>query len=149
LRHSLNATLNSDLMLGFRVAANFRAQSALPYNVTAGSDLNGDGIFNDRPPGVTRNSGRGAPTTNLDLTLTWRLSLGQRRAENAAGDRVNRRPVRRDDDLFRFEVFARATNALNTVNLSNFSGVLTSPFFGLPTSAGAARRVAVGTRVWF
>ena len=106
-RHSLNATLNSDLLLGFRVAASVRAQSAFPYNIAIGSDLNGDGIFNDRPPGVTRNSGRGAPTTNLDLTLTWRLSLGQRRPEGAARDGGNQRSVRRDDDLFRFEVFAR------------------------------------------
>jgi hypothetical protein len=27
--------------------------------------------------------------------------------------------------------------------------VLTSPFFGRPTSAAAARRIVVGTRVWF
>ena len=40
-------------------------------------------------------------------------------------------------------------NVLNLVNPLNFSGVLTSPFFGLPTSASNARRVVVGTRVWF
>ena len=75
-RHRVNASLNSDLPGRFRVSANFRAQSALPYNITTGTDANGDGVHNERPAGVTRNSGRGAGTQNLDLTLTWRLDLG-------------------------------------------------------------------------
>ncbi len=151
VRHSVNAGLNTDLIGGFRVGANVRAQSALPYNITLGTDPNSDGISNERPVGVTRNSGRGAPTTNVDLMLTWRLSLGQRRSERSpGGDRGTHAPtVRRDNDVFRFEVFARATNVLNTVNPLSFSGVLTSPFFGSPTSASAGRRVVLGTRVWF
>ena len=148
-RHTLNVGLNSDLVGGFRVAANFRARSALPYNITLGADRNGDGVLNERPEGLTRNSARGAPTTNLDLALTWRLSLGERGAEGSQRERDRRRSAGRDNDLFRFELFARATNVLNVANPLNFSGVLTSPFFGLPTSAAAARRVAVGTRVWF
>ncbi|HKE86437.1 MAG TPA: carboxypeptidase regulatory-like domain-containing protein [Vicinamibacterales bacterium] len=148
-RHTLNVGLNSDLAGGFRLAANFRAQSALPYNITLGADSNGDGVLNERPEGVTRNSARGAPTTNLDLALTWRLSLGERGVEGSQRERDRRRSAGRDSAPFRFEVFARATNVLNVVNPLNFSGVLTSPFFGLPTSAAVARRVAVGTRVWF
>jgi len=150
LRHSVNVGLNSDLSAGFRVAASFRAQSAPSYNITTGTDPNSDGIFNERPAGVTRNSGRGAPTKNLDLTVTWRLSLGQRRPEDTGSDRGSQRhPAGRDNASFRFEVFARATNVLNVVNPSNFSGVLTSPFFGLPTSVSGARRVLLGSRVWF
>jgi Carboxypeptidase regulatory-like domain len=160
-RHRVNASLNSDLPGRFRVSANFRAQSALPYNITSGTDANGDGVHNERPPGVTRNSGRGAGTQNLDLTLTWRLDLGQRQPLDAArssGDQNRGTPPRgasvslpaaRDNYIFRFEVFARASNVLNLVNPQNFSGVLTSPFFGQPTSAGAARRVVLGTRIWF
>lgn len=149
-RHSVNVGLNTDLIGGFRVGANIWTRSALPYNITLGTDPNGDGISNERPAGVSRNSGRGAPTEILDLTLTWRLSLGRRRSERTSGDRGNRAPtVRRDNDLFRFEAFARATNVLNVVNPLTFSGVLTSPFFGAPTSAGAGRRMVLGTRVWF
>ena len=147
-RHSVYVGLNSDLVAGFRVAANYRALSGPPYNITTGTDLNGDGVYNERPDGVSRNSGRGTGTQNLDLTLTWRLSIGQHRSqERLRGGRPS--PVSRDADLFRFELFARTTNLLNLVNPQNFSGVLTSPFFGLPTSASAARRIAVGTRVWF
>ena len=126
----------------------YRALSGPPYNITTGTDLNGDGVYNERPDGVSRNSGRGTGTQNLDLTLTWRLSIGQHRSqERLRGGSPS--PVSRDADLFRFELFARTTNLLNLVNPQNFSGVLTSPFFGLPTSASAARRIAVGTRVWF
>ena len=150
-RHRVNASLNSDLPGQFRVSANFRAQSALPYNVTTGADANGDGIHNERPAGVTRNSGRGESTQNLDFTLTWRLDLGQRQPLDAAprGASVSLPAAVRDNYVLRFEVFARASNVLNFVNPQNFSGVLTSPFFGQPTSASAARRVVLGTRIWF
>jgi len=148
VRHRVNVGVNSDLIGGFRVGANYRAQSAAPYNITSGMDPNGDGVYNERPTGVTRNSARGAGLQNLDLALTWRLSLGQHQSPD--GGRAGRSaPAPRDADLFRFELFARATNVLNLVNPQNFSGVLTSPFFGLPTGAAGARRVVVGTRVWF
>jgi hypothetical protein len=147
-RHSLNIGLNSDLIGGFRLAAFFRAQSALPYDITLGTDLNGDGIFNERPAGVTRNNARGSATRNLDLMLTWRVGLRQDRTQDAVTGRSNRGPGS-GDDPFRVEVFAHATNVLNLVNTLNFSGVLTSPFFGLPTSAGTPRRLTLGTRVWF
>ena len=145
-RHTLNVGLNSDLVGGFRVAANFRARSAMPYTITLGTDPNGDGIPNERPAGIDRNSERGAPTKNLDVTLTWRVAVGQGRAEDSPADR--RSSAARDSNR-RIELFARGTNVLNLVNPQNFSGVLTSPFYGLPTSAGNARRVLLGTRVWF
>ena len=147
VRHRVNVGVNSDLVGGFRVATNYRAQSGVPYDITTGTDLNGDGIYNDRPAGVTRNRGRGTGDHYLDVTLTWRLSLGQQRPADGRGP--SPRTASRDADLFRLEVFARATNVLNLINPQHFSGVLTSPFFGLPTSASPARRVAVGTRVWF
>jgi hypothetical protein len=144
-RHTFNVGVNSDLVGGFRVAAFYRMQSALPYSITLGTDPNRDGIANERPAGVSRNSERGAATTNLDLTLTWRVGVGGRGAQGAT---ANRRPGS-GDAPFRVEVFAHASNVFNLVNMVNFSGVLTSPFFGLPTAAASPRRIALGTRVWF
>jgi hypothetical protein len=157
VRHRMSAAVNSDLPGGFRVNANVRAQSAPPYNITTGVDSNGDGSTNERPIGIRRNAGRGAATKNLDLTLTWGLRLGQRSGvempRSGPQERQGRRPAlpaaARNNELFRFEVYARASNALNLVNPQNFSGVVTSPFFGRPTSAAPARRIVVGTRVWF
>jgi hypothetical protein len=156
VRHRVSAAVNSDLPGGFRVNANLRAQSASPYNLTTGIDANGDGSINERPPGVRRNAGRGAATRNLDLALTWGLRLGHRTGVEAPRGGLPERQGRpslpaaaRNNELFRFELYARANNALNIVNPQNFSGVVTSPFFGRPTSASPARRLVVGTRFWF
>ena len=51
--------------------------------------------------------------------------------------------------MCRFEIFVRANNALNLVNAQNFSGVMTSPFFGRATSAAAPRRLLLGMRTFF
>lgn len=145
-RQRVSASLNTDLPGNFRLNAEFQSQSAAPYNVTLGTDSNGDGIFNERPAGVTRNSARGEGTSNLDVMVTWRIGLSANRSSSATtsvGQKTG------GDDPFRIELFARATNALNFVSPQSYSGVLTSPFFGLPTSAAAARRVTLGTRVWF
>ena len=160
-RHRVNAGLNTDLPGQFRLAANFRALSALPYNITTGADANGDGVHNERPAGVTRNSGRGAGT-RISISRSRGVSnLGQRQPVNAASNASQSGPApqpaapglppaaARENYIFRIEVFARATNVFNVVNPQNFSGVLTSPFFGVPTSAGPARRVVLGTRLWF
>ena len=47
------------------------------------------------------------------------------------------------------ELYVQAFNTLNRLNALNFSGVLTSPFFGRPTSAAPPRRVEVGARMNF
>lgn len=50
---------------------------------------------------------------------------------------------------FNIEIFAQINNLTNAVNYGGFSGVLTSPAFGLPTSAQAPRRIELGTRLGF
>jgi len=146
-RHRVSASVNTDLPGNLRLNAEFQSQSATPYNVTLGTDSNGDGIFNERPTGIARNSARGGEgTANLDVMVTWRIGLSANQSASAAAS-VGQNTG--GDDPFRIELFARATNALNLVNPQSYSGVLTSPFFGLPTSAASARRVTLGTRVWF
>jgi hypothetical protein len=160
VRHRLRVSMNTDLKAGFRVNMNLRAQSGVPYNITTGRDENGDGQTNERPVGAGRNSARGEPTTYLDMGLVWTQSVGRRVRVNAqrgggggGGGRGNDGGSGGNsgsaEGLIRFEIFARATNVLNLVNAQNFSGVITSPFFGRATSAAAARRLVVGTRVFF
>jgi hypothetical protein len=50
---------------------------------------------------------------------------------------------------YSLEFYAQGHNLLNHTNPLNFSGVLTSPFFGQPTSAAAPRRFEIGTRFNF
>jgi hypothetical protein len=47
------------------------------------------------------------------------------------------------------EAYAQAFNLFNAVNSVGYSGVETSPFFGQPTSALAARRIELGMRLGF
>jgi hypothetical protein len=150
--HRLDLSVNTDLPAGFRVNSSFRLQSGAPYTITTGLDENGDGSNNERPAGVGRNSVRGTATKNMDLTLTWGLGLGQRKAvgePRGQGPGGAERGNSRTNNLVRFEIYARATNVLNLVNPQRFSGVVTSPFFATATSAAAARRVVIGTRVSF
>ena len=60
------------------VTLNFRAQSGTPYNITAGADRNGDGVFNDRPDGVERNSARTKSQWDVGLRLSYAIGFGQR-----------------------------------------------------------------------
>jgi hypothetical protein len=55
--HRMTFSGVAELPGGFMTSGIVRYQSSLPFDATAGRDLNGDGITNDRPPGVTRNQG--------------------------------------------------------------------------------------------
>jgi hypothetical protein len=151
VRHRLTASMNTDVKAGFRVNMFLRTLSGAPYNITTGLDENRDGQANERPIGVGRNSGRGQPITNLDVGLVWERSVGRRATVSAQreGSGGRGRTNGSGDGQLRFEIFLRATNALNLVNAQNFSGVITSPFYGRATSAAAARRLVLGTRVFF
>jgi hypothetical protein len=91
----------------------------------------------------------------VDMTLTWGRGFGRRQTVDAprGGGQPGRSGANArgggQNELVRFEIFTRASNVLNLVNAQSFSGVLTSPFFGRPTSAQAARRIVIGTRVSF
>jgi carboxypeptidase family protein len=159
-RHRFMSLANLPLRKRFRLGTSFRVQSALPYNITTGHDDNGDTVSNDRPAGVTRNTGRGSAQIDLGLRLSWSVGFGGA-APPPAGPQV--RIVRGDsaDPLgsvggvdsasrkYGIELYAQAYNTLNHVNALNYSGVVTSPFFGQATSAGAARRLEIGSRLTF
>ena len=158
-QHRVMSLVNVPLVKRFRLATSLRAQSALPYNITTGHDDNGDTVSNDRPVGVARNAGRGSAHVDLGVRLSWSLGFGGA-APPPAGPQV--RIVRGDsaDPLsgiggdvqnkrYALELYAQAYNALNHTNALNYSGVMTSPFFGQATSAGAPRRVDIGARLTF
>jgi hypothetical protein len=159
-RHRFMSLANLPLKNRFRLGTSLRVQSGTPYNITTGRDDNGDTVSNDRPAGVTRNTGIGTAQVDLGLRLSWSLAFGGA-APPPAGPQV--RVVRGDsaDPLgsmggmesgnkrYGIELYAQAYNALNHFNALNFSGVVGSPFFGQPTSAAAPRRVELGARLNF
>lgn len=67
---------------GFEVSSTIRLRSGSPINTTAGSDLNGDGLNNDRPflvPGfeLPRNFYRNRPVYDIDLRVQKGFNFGE------------------------------------------------------------------------
>jgi hypothetical protein len=83
VRHRFNALVNLPLAQGFRLNVQANAQSASPYNITTGRDTNLDGLFNERPDGVGRNSARGSARFDMNLRLGKTFGFGG--ARGAAG----------------------------------------------------------------
>jgi hypothetical protein len=161
-RHRFMSIANVPLAGRFRLATSARIESALPYTITTGRDDNGDTVSNDRPAGVTRNSGRGSALVDLGARLSWSIGFGTRGGGGGMGG-PQVRVVRGNDadplgsasvggDLtkrYSVELYAQSYNLLNRVNALNYSGVIASPFFGQATSAAPPRRVEFGARMSF
>jgi hypothetical protein len=121
------------LRQGWTLSGVFSYGSALPFNVVTGADNNNDTNVNDRPAGVGRNSERGFDFASLDLRLSKRVSLGDRRS---------------------LEAIVEGFNLLNRANLqlpnNTFGpGPTPRPAFGQATSAADPRQVQFGLRVEF
>ena len=76
VRHRMSANVNVPAPFGVRASLNANAQSSSPYNITTGRDDNLDGVVNDRPVGVSRNSARGTPRFDMSLRLTRNFGFG-------------------------------------------------------------------------
>ncbi|MEN3338504.1 MAG: hypothetical protein V7647_2180 [Acidobacteriota bacterium] len=106
----IGAVLLNNNQLGIILQAN----SGLPFNIRSNADLNKDGVFNDRPVGIERNSGRLGRVANLDLRYSRFL------------------PVR---GTWRGELFFEAKNLFNVQNVAGVNRVVTTDAFGAPAAA--------------
>jgi hypothetical protein len=163
VRHRVGSFLSVRLPWSLRASGGIRVESAPPYTVTTGADDNGDTIFTDRPAGVGRNSARGDEYVDLNLRLGYSFGFGKRKESGQAGPGGGGPVVVRmggpggggmpffsdRSKLVSCELYASATNLLNRANFTGYTGVITSPYFGQPTSARPPRRIEVGMRVGF
>jgi hypothetical protein len=79
VRHRIQGMINVPLFYGVRTSINVQAQSAIPYTITTGRDDNRDGVVNDRPAGLGRNTERGSALWTMNLNLTKQIALGRPR----------------------------------------------------------------------
>ena len=158
--HRVGGMFNMRPTKSIGVSATFRAQSGGPYTITTGRDDNLDGVFNDRPAGVGRNSARTAAQWDLGLRVSYTLGFGQRASSGGgptmimiggSGGGMPGGGVSggASDDRFRLEFYAAAQNVTNHNNYIGYSGVLTSPFFGQPTNVMNPRKIELGVRFGF
>jgi hypothetical protein len=103
-----------------------------PVNVTTGSDNNGDGVVNDRPPGFGRNTMRGPGLINLDLNLQHDFALSKARKEART-----------------LTLSLNAFNVLNHRNDVTYVGVITSQSFGHAVAAQPPRRLQLDLQFKF
>jgi hypothetical protein len=159
-RHHFFAIVNYKLLKTLQLGTTFRAGSALPYNITTGFDDNGDTVSNDRPAGLGRNSARGAANWEMSARLSWTINFGPRVDETPrAGasvirtgndsDTLGALSSGRSKSRWHMQTYLQVFNLFNHTNLTNFSGVETSPFFGHATSALPGRRIETGVRFSF
>ncbi len=168
-RHS--AFVGFGYELGWDIATNMRirASSGRPYDITTGFDDNNDSITNDRPEGGRRNTGDGPGIFQLDFSFRKSISLqgpeespertgtpgagaGGRRGGGGGGrggGRGNRGRGGGGGDGPEVVLTANVSNLLNHTNLSRFSGVLSSPFFGQANSARRPREIELGVQLQF
>ena len=106
----VGAALLNHNQLGFIVQAN----SGLPFNIRANRDLNVDGVQNDRPIGIDRNTGRLGRVFNVDARYVRFIPFGPR---------------------LRSELFVEAKNIFNTQNVAAVNRVVAVDAVGNPTAA--------------
>jgi hypothetical protein len=133
-----------------QISGTVSQQSGVPYTETNGFDANGDGIFNDRPAGVGRNSLRAQDQWGLSMYVGYTLSFRKRataitgiRATEFTGSSVSNVAAFSDNVRYRMTFSIQAQNLTNRDNFAGYSGVLTSPFFGRPTMVLNPRRVVL------
>ena len=88
---TLQSPWNSSRWLsGFELEPIFSYNSKHPFNLLAGSDINGDGHFtDDRPPSAARNTGEGPNCADFDVRLSTAFRLGKETSLNFIAEGFN------------------------------------------------------------
>lgn len=128
-----------------------------PYNIISGTDVNGDGNFNDRPS-YASTPGAGVYSTKFGLLTTNSVNgnvprnLGVMPARIHLDANLSRmftlNPSNKDHPrTLTFNV--RSANLLNHTNVTTVGTVVSSSTFSRPLSAETARRLELGVRFAF
>jgi hypothetical protein len=130
---------------GFELAPIISYNSGHPFNLLAGSDINGDGHFtNDRPPSALRNSGLGPNYVDFDMRLARAFRIRNEYSLNFTAEGFN------------------IANRTNYASVNNIVGVTFAPSFNVHgtaalspsqplgfTAADAKREIQLGVRLAF
>ena len=156
VRHRLTAGMNNQILRNLTTGVNLNATSGTPYTLRTGLDDNGDLVFNDRPPGVARNTERAAAQWSLNLNASYAIPFGRRTTPPPPGFLVSvvggQAPTVQQvttDWRYRMQFFVQVQNVTNHANYIGYSGVYSSLFFGRPTAVANPRKVDIGMTFQF
>jgi len=140
--HQFNTSVNSRMPMDVYLTTKVAFKSGDSYTITTGKDDNQDGVSNDRPPGVPKNSAFGPHYFDISFNVSKAVQLGPgpAPAPNRAG------PAAQGPQM---NVFVNLNNAFNMAHAGTPSGVMTSPFFMKSFNATNPRTIEVGTRFQF
>ena len=116
----------------FTLGIGLSLYSGKPVNITTGGDDNQDGILNDRPTAIGRNTMAGPGLIDLDLNLSHDFPLSKAKKEAKV-----------------FTVSLNSFNVLNHPNYVTFIGAQSSPLFGKPVAAQPPRRMQLDLQFKF
>jgi hypothetical protein len=163
----------SQLPFGLTLNAFLSATSATPFNITTGTDLNGDTQYNDRPAFATHptsssqlyptrygtfdanpqpgekiipiNYGSGPAFAELDFGFGRNFKFGPRPAPPAPppGAPAPKGPVEKPDPRYTLALAFDAQNILNHVNAAPPVSVLTPPSLGANTTPSFGQFIAL------
>jgi hypothetical protein len=155
VRHRVNLTLNNQIVRNLLLSLNVTASTGVPFSIRTGRDDNGDLVFNDRPPGVARNTERAASQWTVNTFLAYMIALGKRSTGGPpittviSGGGVPTVQSFEQPPRYILQFFVQAQNLTNHPNYTGYSGTLTSPFFRQPTAVSGMRKIDVGVNVNF
>jgi hypothetical protein len=139
------------------LSVNINGHLGTAYGLQTGLDDNGDLIFNDRPAGVARNMLVTDSMWNTNLFASYAFTFGPsiqlppgiQFGPGAGGTLTVTTVTRPEQGRYRMTINLFVYNLTNRTNFTNYSGVITSPFFRQPTSSQMGRRIHVGMNLQF
>jgi hypothetical protein len=130
-RHKFDLLGSTEALKYFSVGAALSLYSGKPVNVTTGADDNRDGIYNDRPVLLPRNTMHGPGLINLDLNIQRDFLLKGKKEGPTLTVGLN------------------SFNILNHQNDVTYLGVISSVYFGRAVSALPPRRMQLNLQFKF
>jgi hypothetical protein len=111
------------ILSGFQLAPIFSYNSGHPFNLLAGTEVNGDNhTTNERPFGAGRDTGLGPSYTNFDMRLSWQHKIGEKA---------------------KLQLTAEGFNIANHTNYASVNNEV-SPLFGVGTPCTTVLPCATG-----
>jgi len=155
VRSRLNLQFNNQVIRNVLVNFNVNTSTAPAYTLLTGRDNNSDGVFNDRPADVGRNTLRASGQTTINMGVAYQFAFGRTAPLPpgigifGGGGAAQVRTFDQGNARYRLQVFVQAQNLTNQANYLGYSGTLTSPFFGKPTAVTDMRKIDAGINLSF
>lgn len=130
--HKFDLLASSQLTKLFTLGVGLSLYSGKPVDITTGGDDNHDGILNDRPAGIPRNTMAGPGLIDLDFNLSHDFPLSKGKKETRV-----------------LSVSLNSFNVLNHPNYVTYIGTQSSPLFGKPVAAQPPRRMQLDVQFKF